>query len=203
MNMTPRQLEALQFIQGYAKTNGYCPSFEEIKDALGLASKSGVHRIVEALESRGLIRRLKHQARSLELRGDWYVPPPPPVKIAPAKGREDQLHKAVADYLRRVHPGLLWYHPANGGARSAREGAKLKAMGVRPGTPDLAFILPGGQAAFIELKTGTGRLHSAQEAFGRQAIAAQAWWALCRSLDEVIATLDEWGVKGRAVRAAA
>ena len=54
---------------------------------------------------------------------------------------EQQIQKALADHLRfRAAPGIYWFHPANGGARTAIEGAILKACGVRASTPDLICI---------------------------------------------------------------
>jgi repressor LexA len=65
--MTKRQKEALDFIRSFDATNEIAPTFDEIRTGLGLASKSGVHRLVTGLEERGLIKRLPHRARSIEL----------------------------------------------------------------------------------------------------------------------------------------
>src|SRR5690242_19611442 len=65
--LTRKQRELLQFIQERLADTGISPSFDEMKDALGLKSKSGVHRLVTALEERGFIRRLRHRARALEV----------------------------------------------------------------------------------------------------------------------------------------
>lgn len=66
--LTARQRDALVFIQKYTTENdGIPPSFDDIKSALGLGSKSGVHRIVTALEERGRIRRLPQRARAIEI----------------------------------------------------------------------------------------------------------------------------------------
>lgn len=110
------------------------------------------------------------------------------------------LHKAIAAYLSlTLKPdAAIWYHPPNGGARSAREGAKLKAMGTQRGVPDFAFVLPGGRAAFIELKASGGRLSKEQKDFAVRAHDLGAHWACCSSLDEVRAALKEWGVIGTA-----
>ena len=66
--LTGRQSEALSFIKGYQAERGKTPCFEEIMEALGLASKAGVHRIVCALEERGYIDRMPGRARSIVLR---------------------------------------------------------------------------------------------------------------------------------------
>lgn len=65
--LTPRQHELLRFIHGYVRRNGVSPSFEEMRDSLNLRSKSGIHRLISALEERGYIRRLAHRARAIEL----------------------------------------------------------------------------------------------------------------------------------------
>lgn len=65
--LTKKQLELLLFIDGYLKNNGTAPSFEEMKMAINLKSKSGIHRLVTALEERGFLRRLPHRARALEI----------------------------------------------------------------------------------------------------------------------------------------
>jgi len=65
--LTRKQHELLLFIHKRLSVDGVSPSFDEMKDALGLASKSGVHRLVSALEERGFIRRLAHRARALEV----------------------------------------------------------------------------------------------------------------------------------------
>lgn len=66
-SMTKRQRDLLLFIQSYSKKNGFCPSFDEMREALGLRSKSGVHRLIKSLEERGHITSLYHRARSIEL----------------------------------------------------------------------------------------------------------------------------------------
>src|SRR5476649_382206 len=65
--LTRKQHELLMFIHERIKESGVSPSFDEMKDALDLASKSGIHRLITALEERGFIRRLAHRARALEV----------------------------------------------------------------------------------------------------------------------------------------
>lgn len=65
--LTPKQQELLCFIQTRLEEGGVSPSFEEMKDALDLKSKSGIHRLINALEERGFIRRLPNRARALEV----------------------------------------------------------------------------------------------------------------------------------------
>lgn len=65
--LTAKQHQLLTFIQSRLEEGGVSPSFEEMKDALDLRSKSGVHRLISALEERGFIRRLPNRARALEV----------------------------------------------------------------------------------------------------------------------------------------
>jgi repressor LexA len=65
--LTRKQLELLDFIKTRMDKDGVPPSFDEMKDALDLRSKSGIHRLITALEERGFIRRLAHRARALEI----------------------------------------------------------------------------------------------------------------------------------------
>jgi repressor LexA len=76
--LTRKQHELLTYIHGKLAETGVSPSFEEMKDALDLKSKSGVHRLISALEERGFLRRLPNRARALE------VVKIPEVKGAPA-----------------------------------------------------------------------------------------------------------------------
>lgn len=65
--LTKKQLDLLDFINKRLVRDGVPPSFDEMKDALDLRSKSGIHRLITALEERGFIRRLAHRARAIEI----------------------------------------------------------------------------------------------------------------------------------------
>ena len=65
--LTKKQLELLIFLEENIKSSAVTPSFEEMKIAIKLKSKSGVHRLISALEERGFVRRLPHRARSIEI----------------------------------------------------------------------------------------------------------------------------------------
>jgi len=68
MNMlTRKQYELLVYLDKELQKKGVSPSFDEMKDALGLKSKSGIHRLITGLEERGFIRRLPHRARAIEV----------------------------------------------------------------------------------------------------------------------------------------
>jgi repressor LexA len=65
--LTQRQRQLLQFIEQFMQTHGVSPSFEEMRGALNLRSKSGIHRLISGLEERGHLRRLAYRARALEV----------------------------------------------------------------------------------------------------------------------------------------
>jgi repressor LexA len=65
--LTKKQLDLLEFINKRVQKDGVPPSFDEMKEALDLRSKSGIHRLITALEERGFIRRLAHRARAIEI----------------------------------------------------------------------------------------------------------------------------------------
>ena len=65
--LTFQQEKLLKFIIEYQKQNNFTPSFDEMKDGLDLKSKSGIHRIVSALEERGYIKKLNNRARAIEI----------------------------------------------------------------------------------------------------------------------------------------
>ena len=117
---------------------------------------------------------------------------------------EYQLHRAVVQYLNHLNPECIWYHVNNNvrasGGYARRTGKQLKELGVRAGVPDLCFVLPdtesqfAGTAAFIELKIEGGRQNDNQKLFERDCIKYCAPYVVCRSVDDVKETLEEWGV---------
>ncbi|GCE89515.1 transcriptional regulator LexA [Komagataeibacter diospyri] len=84
--LTKKQHELLLFIDSHLRRTGFSPSFDEMKDALGLRSKSGIHRLISALEERGFLHRRHHRARALEILRlpDIEVPPRPAPSDSPA-----------------------------------------------------------------------------------------------------------------------
>ncbi|HWK47295.1 MAG TPA: transcriptional repressor LexA [Stellaceae bacterium] len=96
--LTKKQHELLLFIQHRLGESGVSPSFEEMKDALNLRSKSGIHRLISGLEERGFIRRLAHRARALEVirSPDGSAPRPPadPAPTSPTSGPAGANSKA-------------------------------------------------------------------------------------------------------------
>ena len=101
--LTAKQRELLLFIDARLKESGISPSFDEMREALDLKSKSGVHRLISALEERGFIRRLPNRARALEvvklpeIRPSATVTPIRPAVAAPANDTmEIPLHGRIA-----------------------------------------------------------------------------------------------------------
>tara|TARA_Y100001970_G_C14224599_1_gene854797 strand:- start:1432 stop:2070 length:639 start_codon:yes stop_codon:yes gene_type:complete len=68
--LTKKQKELFEFLKSYIAANDICPSFEEMKGAVNLKSKSGIHRLITSLEQRGYIKRIKHKARAMEITRD-------------------------------------------------------------------------------------------------------------------------------------
>ncbi|NNE81268.1 MAG: transcriptional repressor LexA [Silicimonas sp.] len=107
--LTRKQLDLLEFIHKRLQRDGVPPSFDEMKEALDLRSKSGIHRLITALEERGFIRRLAHRARAIEIvklpealeKGATFVPrviegdksdaPPPPANAMPVEANALEL----------------------------------------------------------------------------------------------------------------
>lgn len=107
--LTKKQIELLRFIHERLSENGVPPSFDEMKDALDLKSKSGIHRLILALEERGFIRRLPNRARALEVirLPDTQVPRAGRQRFAPSViegdlGRVKPPAAAAIDHTRTV-----------------------------------------------------------------------------------------------------
>ena len=108
---------------------------------------------------------------------------------------EDAVHAALVQHLKlRAAPGVVWFHPANGGIRHIATAARMKRLGVRPGVPDLALII-AGRPYFLELKRAKGgRLSNDQRAMHDELRAAGAVVAVANGLDDALEVLGSWGV---------
>lgn len=114
---------------------------------------------------------------------------------------EADLQRAVMTALRFALPkGAIVHHSANevteARPRGARKQAILVGMGVYPGFADLV-VLCEGRVLFLELKSPTGRLSPAQEAFRDTVVAQGFGWALVRSLDDALGALVDYGFTTR------
>ena len=99
--LTKKQKELLDYLTAHAEKHDVPPSFDEMRDALGLASKSGIHRLVSGLEERGYIRRLANRARAIEI-------------LKPVNAAADAIGRGVTAAANSVSLPLL------GGLRLAR-----------------------------------------------------------------------------------
>jgi repressor LexA len=106
--LTRKQHELLSFIDGHLKETGVSPSFEEMKDALQLRSKSGIHRLISALEERGFLRRHHHRARALEVTRlpENYAKPAAAAKPDAAKADPHFSPKIIRGDFGRNVPGV-------------------------------------------------------------------------------------------------
>ncbi len=170
--LTKKQHELLTFIAARLRETGFSPSFEEMKEALNLKSKSGIHRLITALEERGFIRRLPHRARALEVirlpesvlssrgaQGDSRV-------IEAKFGRDNG---AARRHLAKVEPaqGALSGAANDGGAM-----VELPLYGrIAAGTPIEALSDPSTSIQLPSALIGTGE-HYALEIAGDSMIDA-------------------------------
>jgi len=120
--LTRKQYELLVFIDRHLKQTGFSPSFEEMKDALDLKSKSGIHRLVSALEERGYLARRHHRARALDVLRL-------PENMAAAMretgaGLGTGLAEAQAPFAPRVIKGD--FTPRISGAQAAQEASAIE-----------------------------------------------------------------------------
>lgn len=131
-------------------------------------------------------------------------------KVAkPIPPKEDALHIAVWHQIKqRIHPDVIAYHCPNGGHRSKAQAAKFKAQGVISGVPDLIFLWPvyhqgifqtALRGGYVELKRNDGKANTTehQDEFMRRAEKIGISTAVCRTEDEVFATLKKWEVPTR------
>ena len=113
--LTKKQYELLMFIHQRVRETGVPPSFDEMKDALDLRSKSGIHRLITALEERGYIRRLEKRARALEI---LRLPENASEGVRPAATRNQAIRLARPDTAAR---------PARGDVRDHRMEPRIPA----------------------------------------------------------------------------
>ncbi len=144
--LTAKQKELLLYIHERIKETGVSPSFDEMKEALDLASKSGIHRLITALEERGFLRRLPHRARALEV----LKMPDSAAPAAPPKGRGAFRPSVVGD--------------GRGGASDAYGGSVPILGQIAAGVPIAAIqnevgrveappdVMAGGECFALEVK---------------------------------------------------
>lgn len=126
--LTRKQYELLKFINERLKEAGVPPSFDEMKDALDLRSKSGIHRLITALEERGFIRRLPNRARAIEV-----IKLPELGASAGGNGRRGFTPSVIEGNLGKVRPSI---GNAGGGDDDSGRNVLVPVMGrIAAGTP--------------------------------------------------------------------
>ncbi|MFT6774317.1 MAG: repressor LexA [Paracoccaceae bacterium] len=161
--LTKKQRDLLVFIHKRVQKDGVSPSFDEMKDALNLRSKSGIHRLITALEERGFIRRLPHRARAIEvLRLPEDIEPTRPA------GR------AAARAAARPDEALATLAPAQMSAMArAAQSRAVPMMGrIAAGVPIEAIQTATSHIAAPSGMLSSGREHFALEVRGDSMIEA-------------------------------
>lgn len=110
---------------------------------------------------------------------------------------EDNLQRAIVDFIRAVAPTCFLFSIPNGGERTASYGQLLKLTGMVAGVPDLCLIAPGGTARFLEVKADNGALSKEQKAIIDRLISMQVSYAVVRSIDDVRVALEYWRIPTR------
>jgi repressor LexA len=151
--LTRKQRDLLEFIHARVQRDGVPPSFDEMKDALNLRSKSGIHRLITALEERGFIRRLAHRARAVEI-----------LKMPEAMEKPG--------FAPRVIKGDR-VDPPRGAMPVTASAMELPVMGrIAAGTPIEAISEVASHVAVPHQMLRTGRNHYALEVKGDSMIEA-------------------------------
>lgn len=156
--LTRKQLDLLDFIHKRVQRDGVPPSFDEMKEALNLRSKSGIHRLITALEERGFIRRLAHRARAIEI-----------IRLPEAMGGEPStgFRPQVIDGDRPAAPR------PSGSAEVSAAAMELPVMGrIAAGVPIEAISNASHSVAVPDAMLGTGGEHYALEVQGDSMIGA-------------------------------
>ena len=131
--LTRKQHELLLYIDSHLRGTGFSPSFEEMKDALQLKSKSGIHRLISALEERGFLRRHHHRARALEVvrlpdGGPTSRAAPKAAKPAPATAAATAAASVAANSVAaNFSPNVIRgdFSPRLAGVKSASEAGAI------------------------------------------------------------------------------
>ena len=154
--LTKKQLQLLEFIHKRLQKDGVPPSFDEMKTALDLRSKSGIHRLITALEERGFIRRLAHRARAIEV-----IRLPESLGGAPEVGFNPQVIDGGRSAEAELKP------VANSGA------TELSVMGrIAAGVPIEAISTASAQVAVPNAMLSSSGQHYALEVRGDSMIDA-------------------------------
>lgn len=114
-------------------------------------------------------------------------------KRAKPRAIEHKIQVALMDYLAfAARPEIYYFAIPNQSNRHISNAGKMKAEGVRAGSPDLCFLLPGGRVGWLEMKAPGGSLSDTQKAFRDRALSLGHYWAMAHSIDEALISLTEW-----------
>ncbi len=164
--LTRKQYDLLMFIHERLRETGVAPSFDEMKEALDLKSKSGIHRLITALEERGFLRRLAHRARALEV---IKLPensnmPKPRARTVSAAGHKPSLGVVDGSGIRAPH--------SKASGSGAKRIIEVPIMGrIAAGTPIEALQNVTDNVVVAEAMLGSGE-HFALEVTGDSMINA-------------------------------
>jgi repressor LexA len=163
--LTRKQLELLMFIHERLKESGVPPSFDEMKDALDLKSKSGIHRLITALEERGFIRRLPNRARALEV-----IKLPDSMQPSIGRGRKGFAPSVIEGDAGKPRPAAV---PASDPALpESRDTMPVPVMGrIAAGVP-IAAIQNQSHILHVPIDLVSGGEHFALEVRGDSMIEA-------------------------------
>jgi repressor LexA len=165
--LTEKQKQLLFFIHERVQDTGIPPSFDEMKEALSLRSKSGIHRLISALEERGFIRRLPHRARALEI---LRMPGETSFERAPAEGAAVQ--RASARGLGVIEGGQARGRMRGSSDGTGSGGVAVPVMGrIAAGVPVSAIQNPSHTINIAPEMLATGN-HFALEVRGDSMIDA-------------------------------
>ena len=138
--LTRKQLELLRFVHERLKESGVPPSFDEMKDALDLRSKSGIHRLITALEERGFIRRLANRARAIEV-----------IKLPDAMGSGIGSNGRSRGFTPSVIEGNLGRRPVAAAVADDESGSTPRPVVI----PMMGRIAAGTPIEAIQTRTDT------------------------------------------------
>jgi repressor LexA len=208
--LTRKQHELLMFIHERLKESGIPPSFDEMKEALDLASKSGIHRLITALEERGFIRRLPNRARALEVLRL-------PDSIAPGLNAAKKFSPSViqGSLGRQIKPASLARMPSAGNDDDAVPAVSIPVMGrIAAGVPIDAIqhqthsitvppdMIAGGEHYALEVKGDSmieAGIFDGDTVIIRNANTASPGEIVVALVDEEEATLKRFRRKGASI----
>ncbi|EPE98547.1 MULTISPECIES: transcriptional repressor LexA [Rhizobium] len=204
--LTRKQQELLLFIHERMKESGVPPSFDEMKDALDLASKSGIHRLITALEERGFIRRLPNRARALEVikLPEAYNP-----SLQPRRGFSPSVIEGSLGKPQPVAPPKPAAHADNGNSASVpvmgRIAAGVPISAIQNNTHDItvpADMLGPGEHYALEVKGDSmieAGIFDGDTVIIRNGSTANAGDIVVALVDDEEATLKRFRRKGASI----